>query len=189
MNLIIHKFFKTIFASKFVIKMTTEDNLRAAFAGESQARNKYDYFAKVAEKEGYGYIANIFRETAMNEHQHAKEEFKKLGGIGSTADNLRAAMNGEAYEVSDMYPKFAEEARAEGKEDVALLFEEIAKVEEEHRKRFERLLKLVEDGKVFERNEEISWKCEKCGHIHVGQEAPKVCPCCKHPQSYFEPVE
>lgn len=169
--------------------MTTEDNLKAAFAGESQARNKYDYFAKVAEKEGFVHIANIFRETALNEMQHAKEEFKKLKGISSTADNLREAMSGEAYEVSEMYPTFAKEAEEEGKPEIAALFRAIAKVEEEHRKRFERLLKQVEEGTVFKRDEEIGWKCAKCGHIHYGKEAPGSCPCCKHPQGYFEPVE
>lgn len=169
--------------------MTTEDNLKTAFAGESQARNKYDYFAKVAEKEGYVNIANIFRETALNEMQHAKEEFKLLKGISSTADNLRAAMEGEAYEVSEMYPEFAKEARAEGKEEVAKLFESIALVEEEHRARFAKLLKQVEEKTVFKRESEIEWKCAKCGHIHRGTEAPDKCPCCNHPQGYFEPID
>jgi len=169
--------------------MTTEDNLKEAFAGESQARNKYTYFAKVAEKEGFGYIAKIFRETADNEMQHAKELFKALNGIRSTKENLISASEGEHYENTSMYPKFAEEARAEGNEEIAKLFEEISKVEVEHEERYKKLLALVESGKVFKRDEPIKWVCQKCGHVHTGTEAPEKCPCCKHPQGYFSPED
>lgn len=165
----------------------TEENLKAAFAGESMARNKYDYFAKVARKEGYRYIAKIFEETAINEMQHAKDEFKFLDGIGDTKANLKAAMDGEEYEVKSMYPEFAKIAEEEGKHLVAAKFKMIAHVEEEHRKRYEKLLEMVEKDTVFKREKPIRWKCEKCGHIHYGTEPPKKCPSCGHATEYFAP--
>ncbi|MCD4759502.1 rubrerythrin family protein [archaeon] len=165
----------------------TEENLKTAFAGESQARNKYMYFAKVAKKEGYLYIAKIFEETAENEVQHAKDEFKLLNGLGNTKENLKAAIDGEHYEHSDMYPTFAKEAEEEGNEEAAKLFEEIAKVEKEHEERYKKLLEMVEKGTVYKRDKPIKWKCSKCGYIHEGKEAPKECPSCKHPQKYYEP--
>lgn len=167
----------------------TEENLQAAFAGESQARNKYTYFAKVARKEGYHHIANIFEETAMNEIQHAKDEFKLLNGIGDTKANLKEAIAGENYETTEMYPTFAKEAEEEGKSEAARLFTQIAKVEKEHRERYKRLLERLEDGTLFKREKPIRWKCSKCGHIHEGTEPPMKCPVCKHPQGYFEPME
>lgn len=165
----------------------TEENLKAAFAGESQARNKYTYFAKVAKKEGYLYIARIFEETALNEMQHAKDEFKLLKGIGDTKVNLKAAIEGEHYENTEMYPTMQKEAEEEGNKEAAKLFKEISKVEKQHERRYKKLLEMVEKGTVFKREEEISWKCSKCGYIHVGQEPPKKCPSCKHETEYFEP--
>ncbi|HBG62403.1 MAG: rubrerythrin [Omnitrophica WOR_2 bacterium GWF2_38_59] len=167
----------------------TEQNLMAAFSGESQARNKYTYFAKVARKEGYHYIGKLFEETADNEKQHAKDEFKFLGGIGDTKTNLEEAMNGEHYETTDMYPTFAKEARAEGFDDVARLFEQIAKVEKEHESRYKKLLKMVEDGTVYKRETAIKWKCSKCGFVHESTEPPIKCPVCKHSAEYFEPED
>ena len=167
----------------------TEENLKTAFAGESMARNKYDYFAKIARKQGYHYIAKIFEETALNEVQHAKDEFKLLKGIGDTKANLKAAMDGEHYEVNDMYPKMAEDARAEGNEEAARLFTEIANVEKHHEARFRKLLKMVEDGTAYKRDTPIRWKCAKCGYIHEGTEPPKECPSCKHPPEYYEPED
>lgn len=169
--------------------MKTDENLQEAFAGESQARNKYEFFAKVARKEGYGYIADIFERTALDEVQHAKESFKRIKGIGSTVDNLQKAIDGESYEEKEMYPTFAKTAREEGREDIAKLFEEIAEVERKHEARFTRLLKLLQEDKVFKRDEEISWRCSKCGHIHHGTEAPDRCSCCNHPQEYFLPED
>ena len=166
---------------------TTEENLKEAFSGESQARNKYDYYAKVAEKEGYYYIAKIFRETAINEFQHAKDEFKLLKGINDTVSNLKAAAEGEDYEVETMYPEFLKIAEEEGNTEAALLFRQIIKVEAEHRARYQKLLKRVEDGTVFKREAPIKWKCSKCGYVHEGTEPPLKCPCCKHPKKYFEP--
>jgi rubrerythrin len=165
----------------------TEENLKSAFAGESQARNKYTYFAKVAKKEGYHYIAKIFEETAMNELQHAKDEFKLLHGIGNTETNLKAAIEGEHYETNEMYPTFAKEAEAEGNHEAANLFKQIAKVEKEHEKRYKRLLEMIERGEVFKRDKPIKWKCSKCGYIHEGEEAPEKCPSCNHPREYYEP--
>ncbi len=165
----------------------TEENLKAAFAGESQARNKYTYFAKVARKEGYMYIAKLFEETADNEMQHAKDEFKLLKGIGDTKANLKAAIKGEHFENSEMYPKFAKEAEEEGNEEAARLFRQISKVEEAHEMRYRKLLKMVEEGAVFKREKPIKWKCSKCGYIHEGTEPPKECPSCKHPYNYYEP--
>jgi len=171
-----------------VLMGNTEENLKSAFAGESQARNKYEYFAKVARNEGYHYIAKILEETAINEFQHAKEEFKLLKGISNTAANLKVAMDGENYENTKMYPEFAKQAEEEGNEEAAKLFREISKVEEKHEARFKKLLELVENGTVYKREEEIEWRCSKCGHIHKGTEPPEKCPCCKHPKEYFEPV-
>lgn len=165
----------------------TEENLKAAFAGESQARNKYDYFAKVARKEGYLYIAKIFEETAENEMQHAKDEFKLLKGIGDTRVNLKAAIEGEHYETEEMYPKFAKEADEEGNKDAGILFRQIAKVEKHHEERYKKLLEMIENGTVFKRDKPINWKCSKCGYIHNGTEPPKECPSCKHPKEYYEP--
>jgi len=165
----------------------TEKNLQAAFEGESQARNKYNYFAKVARKEGLHYIAKIFDETAENEMQHAKDEFRLLGGIGDTAANLKEAIEGEHYETTEMYPNFAKIAREEGNTQAAILFEQIAKVEAKHRDRYKRLLEMLENGTLYKREEPTQWKCMKCGYIYEGTEPPKMCPCCKHPQEYFEP--
>jgi len=167
----------------------TEENLRKAFSGESQARNKYDYFAKIARKEGYNYIAKIFEETAENEKQHAKDEFKLLKGIGDTKNNLAEAIEGERYETEEMYPEFAKQAREEGNEDAARLFEAIAVVEKEHEERYKKLLKFVEEGTVFKREKPIKWKCSKCGHVHIGKEPPERCPSCNHPKEYFEPAD
>ena len=166
----------------------TEQNLMTAFAGESQARNKYTYFASKAKKEGYEQIAAIFQETADNEKEHAKMWFKLLNGgeIGSTAENLKAAADGENYEWTDMYAEFAKTAKEEGFIRIAYLFEEVAKIEKEHEERYLKLLKNVKDGKVFEAGEVKIWKCRNCGHIVVGTEAPQVCPVCNHPQSFFE---
>ncbi len=165
----------------------TEENLKAAFAGESQARNKYDYFAKVARKEGYHYIAKLFEETALNEHQHAKDEFKLLKGIGDTKANLRAAMEGEHYEVTEMYPQFAKEAEEEGNMEAARLFSQIAKVEKHHEDRYQKLLDMVEKGTVYKREKPVRWVCLKCGYAHVGTEPPNKCPACQHPKEYYEP--
>lgn len=165
----------------------TEENLKAAFAGESQARNKYDYFAKAARKEGYHYIAKFFEETALNEMQHAKDEFKLLQGIGDTKANLKAAIAGENYEHREMYPTFAEEAEAEGNKEAAALFRQIAKVEQEHEARYQKLLDMVEKGTVYKRETAIRWKCLKCGFVHEGTEPPPRCPSCQHPFEYFEP--
>ncbi|MDP8206746.1 MAG: rubrerythrin family protein [Candidatus Electryonea clarkiae] len=166
----------------------TEENLKAAFAGESQARNKYTYFAKIAKKEGYHYIAKIFEETADNEMRHAKDEFAMLGGIGDTIANLKEAIDGEDYETTEMYPTFAREAEEEGNTTAAILFKQIAKVEAHHRDRYKELLEMVENGAVFKRDEPITWKCSVCGYVHDGTEPPEKCPCCKHPKEYYEPA-
>ncbi|MAE69250.1 MAG: rubrerythrin [Gemmatimonadetes bacterium] len=165
----------------------TEENLKTAFAGESQARNMYTYFANVARKEGYHYIAKIFEETALNEMRHAKDEFALLGGIGDTAANLKEAIEGEHYETTKMYPEFAAAAKGEGNKEAALLFRMIARVEAEHRDRYKRLLEMVEKGTVYKREKAIRWKCSVCGYIHEGTEPPGSCPCCKHPREYYEP--
>ncbi|HEX9024164.1 MAG TPA: rubrerythrin family protein [Geobacteraceae bacterium] len=167
----------------------TEGNLRAAFAGESQARNKYTYFASVAKKEGYEKIAAIFLETADNEKEHAKLHLKKLNGIGSTIDNLRAAAAGEMDEFMDMYPRMAREAREEGFPEIAVLFESIAEIEKAHQERYRILLEELEAGSFFKRDEPVRWRCRNCGHIHEGPEAPDTCPVCNHPQAYFEMIE
>nr|WP_307990800.1 rubrerythrin family protein [uncultured Niameybacter sp.] len=165
----------------------TEQNLLAAFAGESQARNKYTYFASKAKKEGYTQIAALFEETANNEKEHAKIWYKLLtGGIGSTMENLKDAAAGENYEWTDMYATFAKEAKEEGFDHIAYLFEEVAKIEKEHEERYLKLLSNLEGSRVFEKEEEVEWICRNCGHIHKGQEAPGVCPVCAHPQAYFE---
>ena len=165
----------------------TEKNLMAAFSGESEARNKYTYYASKAKKDGYVQIAKIFEETAANEKEHAKIWFKILkDGIGDTVDNLADAASGENYEWTEMYPTFAKEAREEGFEHIAYLFEEVAKIEKEHEERYKKLLENVEGGLVFSRDEEMIWQCSNCGHIVVGKKAPEVCPVCAHPQAYFE---
>ena len=164
----------------------TEANLWKAFAGEAQARNKYTFFASVAKKEGYEQIAAIFTETAANEKEHAEIWFKELGGIGDTAANLKAAAAGENEEWTSMYKEMAETAREEGFDRLAYLFESVGKIEKEHEERYLTLLGNVNDHLVFQRGEEVIWICRNCGHVHVGKEAPKVCPVCAHPQAYFE---
>ncbi len=166
----------------------TTENLKAAFAGESQAKNMYTFFAKVARKEGYHYIARIFEETAINEERHAKDHFKLLNGIGDTVANLKTAIDGENYETTEMYPTFAKEAEEEGNLEAAVLFKQIAKVEEHHRDRYKRCLEMVADGTVFKREKPIKWKCSKCGFTHEGTEPPPKCPACKHPKEYYEPA-
>ena len=164
----------------------TEKNLMEAFAGESQARNKYSYFASKAKKEGFEQIAAIFNQTAENEKEHAKMWFKLLGGIGSTAENLLAAAEGENYEWTDMYDTFAKEAQEEGFVEIAAKFRAVAKIERSHEERYRALLSTVEMQKVFEKSEEIMWECRNCGHLVMGKKAPEICPVCEHPQSYFE---
>ena len=163
----------------------TEANLMAAFAGESQARNKYTYFASKARKEGYNQIAELFEQTANNEKEHAKLWFKHLNGIGTTAENLEAAADGENYEWTDMYATFAKEAKEEGFDALAAQFEAVAKVEKTHEERYRKLLENVQKGEVFKKGSIVIWECGNCGHIVVGTEAPKVCPVCFHPQAYF----
>ncbi|MFP4473355.1 MAG: rubrerythrin [Candidatus Omnitrophota bacterium] len=165
----------------------TKENLLTAFAGESKARNKYTYFAKTARKEGYHYIAKIFEDAAANEMQHAKDEFKMLGGIGDTEANLKEAVEGETYETTTMYPEFAKQAEEEGHADAARLFRQIAKVEEEHAKIYKQLLQMVKNDTVYKRETSVKWVCLKCGYTHEGKEAPAKCPCCLHPREYFEP--
>ena len=164
----------------------TEKNLMEAFAGESQARNKYTYFASVAKKEGYEQIAALFQKTADNEKEHAKLWFKALKGIGSTAENLAAAAEGENYEWTDMYDKFARDAEEEGFTELAAQFRMVAAIEKAHEERYRALLSNVEMKAVFEKSDEIMWECRNCGHLVIGKKAPEVCPTCKHPQSYFE---
>ena len=166
----------------------TEKNLLAAFAGESQARNKYTYYASKAKKDGYEQIAAIFEETANNEKEHAKMWFKELhgGDVPGTLDNLLDAAAGENYEWTDMYDGFAKEAKEEGFDKIARLFEAVAKIEKEHEERYRRLIENIKNDRVFNKEESVVWICRNCGHIHVGKTAPKVCPTCSHPQSYFE---
>jgi len=164
----------------------TEKNLQAAFAGESQARNKYTYFASVAKKEGYEQIAELFLKTAENEKEHAKMWFKELGELGNTAQNLEAAAAGENYEWTDMYDTFAKEAEEEGFIELAKKFRGVAAIEKSHEERYRALLKNVETKAVFEKSNVTVWECRNCGHIVVGVKAPEVCPVCVHPQSYFE---
>ena len=164
----------------------TEKNLMEAFAGESQARNKYTYFASVAKKEGYEQIAALFQKTADNEKEHAKLWFKALKGIGSTAENLAAAAEGENYEWTDMYDKFARDAEEEGFTELAAQFRMVAAIEKAHEERYRALLSNVEMKAVFEKSDVVMWECRNCGHLVIGKKAPEVCPTCKHPQSYFE---
>lgn len=165
----------------------TEANLMAAFAGESQARNKYTYYASKAKKDGYEQIAAIFEETAANEKEHAKIWFKLLhDGMPGTMDNLKDAAAGENFEWTDMYAQFAAEAKEEGFDHIAYLFEEVGKIEKEHEERYRKLIANIEDGIVFSRDGDRIWKCRNCGHIVIGKQAPDVCPVCSHPRSYFE---
>ncbi len=164
----------------------TEANLWTAFAGESQARNKYTYFASKAKKDGYVQISKIFEETAANEKEHAEVWFKLLNGIGTTAENLKAAAEGENYEWTDMYATMAKEAQEEGFDQIAFLFSEVAKIEKEHEERYLKLLANVEGGIVFSRDGDMIWQCSNCGHIHVGKQAPEVCPVCSHARDYFQ---
>ena len=164
----------------------TEQNLMAAFAGESEARNKYTYYASKAKKEGYEQIAAIFEETANNEKEHAKMWFKALGELKDTAANLLAAAEGENYEWTDMYDRMAKEAKEEGFDRIAYLFEAVGKIEKEHEERYKKLLENVEGELVFSRDGEKIWKCRNCGHIVIGKAAPEVCPVCTHPKAYFE---
>lgn len=164
----------------------TEQNLMAAFAGESQARNKYDYYASRAKKDGYEQIAAIFQETANNEKEHAKLWFKLFHGINSTLDNLLDAAAGEAYEWTEMYKGFAEVAEQEGFYDIAAKFRGVAAIEKHHEERYRKLAEAVKGGEVFVKMDENVWVCRNCGHIHIGKSAPEVCPVCAHPQSYFE---
>lgn len=164
----------------------TEANLKSAFAGESMAFTKYTYYASKAKKDGYVQIGKFFEETAGNEKEHAKIWFKLLGGINDTAANLLAAAEGENYEWTDMYAGFAKEAREEGFEDIAFLFEQVGAIEKEHEERYRKLLSNVENKLVFSRDGDCIWQCSNCGHIVVGKQAPEVCPVCAHPQAYFE---
>ncbi len=164
----------------------TEKNLAFAFAGESQARNKYTYFASAAKKEGYEQISAIFLKTADNEKEHAKLWFKHLKGIGSTLENLKAAAQGENEEWTDMYKRFAQEAREEGFEDIAKQFEGVALIEKRHEERYRKLAANIEKGEVWEKVGPNKWECRNCGHVYYGEKAPSVCPVCAHPQAYFE---
>ena len=166
----------------------TEANLMAAFAGESQARNKYDYFASQAKKDGYEQIAAIFQETALNEKEHAKMWYKLLNGgsVSGTMDNLNEAADGENFEWTDMYLNFAKEAREEGFDEIAEKFEGVAKVEKEHEERYRRLIENIKGGLVFSRDGDRIWQCRICGHIVIGREAPEICPVCDHPRAYFQ---
>jgi rubrerythrin len=164
----------------------TEKNLMAAFAGESQARNKYTYFASRAKKDGYEQIAELFQQTADNEKEHAKIWFKLLNGIGTTAENLKEAASGEHYEWTDMYKEFAETAKEEGFTDIARLFAMVGAIEKHHEERYLALLKNLEEGRVFSKPEKKTWICRNCGHIIVSESAPEKCPVCAHPQAFFE---
>ncbi|ABZ82743.1 rubrerythrin [Heliomicrobium modesticaldum Ice1] len=164
----------------------TEKNLLAAFAGECQARTKYDFFAAIAAREGYQQISGFFSETAENEKEHAKRFYMALSALGATTDHLEQSAAGENREWADLYQRFAETARQEGFSDIADLFEEIAEVEERHEKRFLALLDNIKNGRVFKRDTVVEWKCRNCGYIHKGTEAPEVCPACQHPQAFYE---
>lgn len=166
----------------------TEENLREAFVGESLARNRYTFFAEIARKEGFHYIAKILEETAENEKFHAREEFRLLRGESTTADNLKEAIGGENYEAMEMYPKFARDAELEGNRAAHILFTQIAKIEREHRDRFTKILEMVENGTVYKREEPIKWKCSVCGYTHTGKEPPAKCPYCKQPRELYEPA-
>lgn len=164
----------------------TEKNLLSAFAGESQARNKYTYFSSAAKKEGYEQIAEIFQLTADNEKEHAKIWFKLLNGIGTTPENLKSAAGGEHYEWTEMYKEFAEEAKQEGFTDIARLFNMVAEIEKHHEERYLELLKNIEENKTFNKDEKKTWICRNCGFIYIGESAPEKCPVCSHPKAYFE---
>lgn len=166
----------------------TEKNLQTAFAGESQARNKYTYYASKAKKDGYVQIANIFEETAANEKEHAKIWFKLLhnGSVPDTIANLKDAADGENYEWTDMYAQFAKEAKEEGFDQIAFLFESVGKIEKEHEERYRKLLANIEGGLVFSKDNDMIWQCSNCGHIVIGKQAPEKCPVCDHPQAYFQ---
>ena len=164
----------------------TEANLWAAFAGESQARNKYTYYASKAKKEGYEQISELFTETANQEKEHAKLWFKLIHGVGSTIENLKDAAQGENDEWTNMYPRMAKEAREEGFDEIAALFEGVAAIEKVHEEKYKKLLQNIEGGIVFSRDGDTVWQCRNCGHIHIGKQAPEVCPVCNHPQAYFE---
>ncbi len=164
----------------------TEQNLRTAFAGESQARNKYTYFASVAKKEGYEQIAEIFSKTADNEKEHAKMWFKELEELGNTEENLKTASEGENYEWTDMYDRFAKEAEEEGFKDLAVKFRAVGAIEKAHEERYLKLLHNVEMQEVFQKADQTMWECKNCGHLVIGKSAPAICPVCAHPQSYFE---
>ena len=166
----------------------TSDNLKFAFTGESEARNKYTFFAEVARKEGYLYIARIFEETAENERQHAKDHLLLLGGLGDTVANLKEAIGGEDYEVESMYPKFAKEAEEEGEPKIANAFKRVAEIEAHHRERYKKLLAMVAAGNVYKRDTPIKWKCSMCGYIVEDTEPPQKCPSCEHPQKFYEPA-
>ena len=166
----------------------TKDNLLEAFTGESMARNRYTYYAEIARKEGYRYIAKILEEVADNEKYHALEELRLLFREHTTAQNLKEAIEGEKYEAEEMYPQFAREAEVEGERPAEILFTQISKIEKEHRARFEKLLAMVESGAVFKREEPIKWKCSVCGYTYEGHEPPNRCPYCKRPQEYYEPA-
>ncbi|MFH1505753.1 MAG: rubrerythrin [archaeon] len=165
----------------------TEENLKAAFAGESQARNKYTYFAEKAKEEGLHFIAKIFEETADNEREHAKKHFTMLKGIGDTKANLKAAMEGEDHETKSMYPDFAKEAEEDGDKAAAVSFKMIGKIEEQHRNRYKKLLEMLENGTFFKRDKPIRWKCSVCGFIHEGTSPPGICPGCGKPQGFYGP--
>ena len=164
----------------------TEQNLRAAFSGESEARNKYTYFASVAKKEGFEQLSEIFQKTADNEKEHAKMWFKLLGGLSNTEENLKSAAAGENYEWTEMYAEFAKVAKEEGFDKIAALFEGVALIEKEHEKRYLKLLENVKGGLVFSKDNDAIWQCINCGHIVIGKQAPEVCPVCAHPQAYFK---
>lgn len=164
----------------------TEKNLWAAFAGESQARNRYTFFASVARREGYEQIAAVFEETASNEKEHAKRILKFLGGIGSTEENLLAGVNGENHEWTSMYPEFARVAEEEGFEEIARFFLKVAEVEKEHERRYRALLENLKSGQVFKKEAPVRWRCRNCGYVHSGNAAPETCPVCAHPQAFFE---
>lgn len=172
--------------NKSVKGTKTEQNLMAAFAGESQARNKYTYYAGVAKKQGYVQIASIFEETANNEKEHAKIWFKLLDGIGDTVENLIHAAEGEHYEWTDMYAGFAKEAKSEGFDHIAKLFEQVGEIEKEHEERYRRFLENITTGHVFERQEKVQWHCNNCGYIVENTKAPAMCPVCDHPQAHFQ---
>jgi len=163
----------------------TLENLKTAFSGESEARNKYTYYASKAKKEGYNQIAEFFEETANNEKEHAKLWFKLIHGIGTTEENLIDAAEGEKYEWTEMYATFAKEAREEGLDDIAEAFEGVAKIEKTHEERYVALCKNIKENKVFQKDEEVIWECGNCGHLVVSKEAPEICPVCKHPKAYF----